>query len=449
MPVELLGQLTNTAGFDRTAFEGVHESGRQITSIRVNDAKWNDEIPFFQTAGPVPWCEHGRYLEERPSFTHDPLFHAGVYYVQEASSMFLWQALKTIQPLLKGPLRILDLCAAPGGKTTLLSSFFKDDLVVSNEIIRSRSNVLYENVVKWGNDNVVVTNNDPADFKRLEGFFDVIVADAPCSGSGLFRKDPSAIEEWSEENVNHCSQRQQRILADVLPCLRSNGILIYSTCSYSEKENEDIADWLVEEFNLQSIEVVVDAGWNIVVSSSQKTNAYGYRFYPDKVKGEGFYLSVFQKKEGSDFSSKTKQLNPVTKTEAAIAMKWLNTDELFLFPQQDNILGIRKHWVDDLYHLQQNLYLKKAGIAIGSVKHKDLVPSHELAMSHYLNRDVDSIDADKEQALQYLKKKDMTFSSPVKGWKTIQYCGVNLGWIKNLHNRVNNYYPSEWRILKD
>ena len=167
--------------------------------------------------------------------------------------MFLWRALEAVRPRLGEGLRILDLCAAPGGKSTLLSSFFNDDLIVSNEILRSRSNVLYENVVKWGNDNFVVTNNDPSDFSGLQGFFDLIVVDAPCSGSGLFRKNPSAIEEWSEENVDLCSQRQQRILADVWPALKPGGVLIYSTCSYSLAENEMIADWLSETTNAVSV----------------------------------------------------------------------------------------------------------------------------------------------------------------------------------------------------
>src|ERR1044071_5586576 len=198
----------------------------------------------------IPWTEYGHYLSQRPSFTFDPLFHAGCYYVQEASSMFLEQALKQTIDLSK-PLRVLDLCAAPGGKSThILSLISKDSLLVSNEVIRSRAKILKDNIVKWGYSNVVVTNNDPKDFQRLENHFDVIVVDAPCSGSGLFRREPEAIEEWSINNVQLCCQRQQRILADIIPALKGGGILIYSTCSYSPQEDEQIVQWMRNEFPL-------------------------------------------------------------------------------------------------------------------------------------------------------------------------------------------------------
>ena len=449
LPPQLLQRLESAAGFNRSAFVAVHASGKQVTSIRLNEEKWNHLFPFFELEAQVPWCPSGWYLSQRPSFIHDPLIHAGVYYVQEASSMFLHRALEAIRPLLTGPARILDLCAAPGGKTTLLSSFFVNDLVISNEINRSRSNVLFENVTKWGNDNIVVTNNDPSDFKILKGFFDVIVIDAPCSGSGLFRKDPSAIEEWSQENVNHCSQRQKRIIADILPCLKQHGFLIYSTCSYSPEEDENISDWLVGDFDLETVEVDVDAGWNVVSTASAKEKAFGYRFYPDRLEGEGFYLAVFQKKEGTEFSARPRRPSRVSKGEAEAVMKWVNARDLVLLPQQENILAIKERWVEDLLHLQEVLYLKKAGITVGAVKNGSLVPSHELAMSHYVSDGINAIEVNREQAVQYLKKKDMMLDCSAKGWNVIKYQGVNLGWIKNLHNRVNNYYPSEWRLLKD
>ena len=201
----------------------------------------------------MPWCEYGFYLNERPVFTFDPLLHAGAYYVQEASSMFLYEVLKqTCDDTNK---KVLDLCAAPGGKSSLMSSYFKNSLLVSNEAIKQRANILYENLTKWGSANVIITNNDAADFKRLENYFDVIVVDAPCSGSGLFRKDAEAINEWSIKNVELCNQRQQRILADVYPALKQDGILIYSTCSYSKEEDEDISDWLKNNFNVDSLQL--------------------------------------------------------------------------------------------------------------------------------------------------------------------------------------------------
>ena len=208
--------------------------------------------------------------------------------------MFLEQALKQTVDLSQ-PLKVLDLCAAPGGKSThLLSLISKESLLVSNEVIRSRANILNDNIVKWGCSNVVVTNNDPKDFQRLENYFDVIVIDAPCSGSGLFRRDPEAIEEWSEQNVALCSQRQQRILADVLPALKNGGVLIYSTCSYSKEEDELICEWLKNELIINNEKLIISPEWNIVQSEG------GYRFWPDKVKGEGFFIACFRKNGGND-----------------------------------------------------------------------------------------------------------------------------------------------------
>jgi 16S rRNA C967 or C1407 C5-methylase (RsmB/RsmF family) len=222
LPVELLNSLKEAKGFDRNAFEKVHHSGEQVISIRTNPSKWlksPQATGHFAPATKVPWAQHGFYLADRPSFTFDPLFHAGCYYVQEASSMFLEQVVIQMLDLSK-PLRLLDLCAAPGGKSTHLQSLIpKESLLVSNELIRSRALVLKDNMIKWGGENVMVTQNDPGDFSEMDDFFDMIVVDAPCSGSGLFRRDPGTIAEWSENNVRLCSQRQQKIISAILPAL--------------------------------------------------------------------------------------------------------------------------------------------------------------------------------------------------------------------------------------
>ncbi len=237
LPENLLNSLKGIKGFDREVFEKVHISGEQITSIRINPTKFKEPLTHhspFITHDKIPWSQYGYYLDQRPSFTFDPLFHAGCYYVQEASSMFLEQALQQTVDLSQ-PLKVLDLCGAPGGKSTHIQSLIsKESLLVTNEVIKNRVSVLVQNITKWGCDNVIVTHNDPKHFTRLEGYFDVIIIDAPCSGSGLFRKDAEAVAEWSLNNVALCSQRQQRILADALPSLKTNGILIYSTCSYSK-----------------------------------------------------------------------------------------------------------------------------------------------------------------------------------------------------------------------
>jgi NOL1/NOP2/fmu family ribosome biogenesis protein len=323
-------------------------------------------------------------------------------------------------------------------------------LIVSNEVIKSRAAILVENVTKWGSGNVVVTNNDPKDFAALQNYFDVIVVDAPCSGSGLFRKDNEAIEEWSEENVLLCSQRQQRILADVFPSLKKNGILIYSTCSYSKEEDEDILDWMMENFSIDNLQLTVDNEWKIIETKSEKDKAYGYRFFPDKVKGEGFFIAAFKKNEGEEMIHRIPQLTSASKQEINIVSDWIKENKnLFFFKQHEHIIAIPLQWKQDVALLQKNLYLKKAGIAIGSVKGKDFIPDHELAMSLLLNEKVPSVKLNYEEAIQYLKKKDFNIEDAQKGWNIVKYCNINLGWIKVLHNRVNNYYPTNWRILKD
>jgi 16S rRNA C967 or C1407 C5-methylase (RsmB/RsmF family)/NOL1/NOP2/fmu family ribosome biogenesis protein len=454
IPNALLKALEGIRGFEHDSFLEVHASGAQVTSVRFNPAKppADPQAPgaHFPLESPVPWCPSGYYLAARPSFTLDPLFHAGTYYVQEASSMFVWQMLQQVVGA-PGQQKVLDLCAAPGGKTTLLASYFPEGMVVANEVIRARAAVLVENVAKWGTGQVVVTNNDPAHFKPLENYFDVIVADAPCSGSGLFRKDPAAMEEWSEDNVALCSQRQQRILADIYPALKEGGVLIYSTCSYSKQENEDMLDWMISEFDLESCTVTIEESWGIVPVVSDQHKATGYRFYPDKVKGEGFFIAALRKTTGNVVRYvKKNALIAASKQEIAVVSDWLKQPEqLFFFKQNDLVLAAPEAQREHIALLQQHLYLRKAGIAAGTLKGKDLVPDHELALSLQMKSSFPSVTVDKETALQYLRKKELTVESAVKGWTLVKYREVSLGWIKVLPGRVNNYYPTEWRILKD
>ncbi len=458
LPKALLDSLQNVKGFDKNAFVKVHESGEKITSIRYNPQKLiseNEGLPssviFHQSSHSVPWYPHAFYLFERPSFTLDPLFHAGVYYVQEASSMFLWEMLRQTVGEKTAGLKVLDLCAAPGGKTTLLASYFKDGLIISNEVIKSRANILVENTAKWGSANIVVTNNDPKDFAKLESYFDVMVIDAPCSGSGLFRKDNEAISEWSEENVHRCSLRQQRIVADIIPALKPGGILIYSTCSYSKEEDEDILDWILSNHHLSSVICQLHKDLNIIETVSSR-GAHGYRFYPYKIKGEGFFIAAFKKEDVEEafHQQQLPSLIAPSKQEIAAANEWIKPDAgVFLFKQKEKILAVPSEWKHDVALLQKNLYLRKAGVTIGSLKQKDLIPDHELALSLLSNNNISKVELSKEQALQYLKKKEINLDTETKGWALASYLHQNLGWMKILHNRVNNYYPSEWRILKD
>jgi len=459
LPPELLQSLQNIKGFDEKAFTAVHQTGGQITSVRLNPKKiLNIQHSIFNIEPEqVPWNENGYYLSERPSFTLDPLFHAGAYYVQEASSMFLEEVLKQTCDLSK-PLKVLDLCAAPGGKSTLIQSVIsKESLLISNEVIKTRVNILSENMTKWGAANVIITNNDPGDFKRLENYFDVIVVDAPCSGSGLFRKDPNAITEWSENNVNLCAQRQQRILTDIMPSLKAGGVLIYSTCSYSQEEDEAVGDWLVEQFAVDSLPLAFEAGWGIVETVSEKKQAYGYRFYPDKVKGEGFFIAAFKKApaaNGLETGGSKQQAKQKSKTERlpakdiGILKPWLNnTDDFFFIKQHEEVIAIPVHLENDLALIQSALYIKKAGVKLGTVIRNELIPAHDLAVSNIINPSIPKLEAAEDTALQYLRKVDIHIDAEIRGWVLLTHQQLPLGWIKMMANRSNNYYPKEWRIL--
>jgi NOL1/NOP2/sun family putative RNA methylase len=456
LPGPLIQSLQKIKGFDEGAFKAVHQSGNQVTSVRLNPKKiFNIQYSIFNAQlEKIPWNASGYYLPERPSFTLDPLFHAGAYYVQEASSMFLEEALKQTVDLTQ-PIKVLDLCAAPGGKSTLIQSLIsKESLLVSNEVIKTRVNILSENIIKWGAANVIVTNNDPRDFQRLQNYFDVIVVDAPCSGSGLFRKDSNAITEWSENNVQLCAQRQQRILADIMPSLKEGGVLIYSTCSYSEEEDEEIADWLVEQWAVASCQLAIEKSWSIVETVSKKEKTFGYRFYPDKVKGEGFFIAAFKKAAATDAEFNSGKQKPKNKTEKLTAKEieilkpWLiNTDDFFFIKQNDEVIALPVHLENDLALIQSSLYIKKAGVKLGSIIRNELIPAHDLAVSCIINAALPKLEVDKETALQYLRKQEIKIEPGHKGWVLLTHQQLPIGWIKVIANRINNYYPKDWRIL--
>ena len=294
--------MKNLLGADYQAFTEALQK-ETPTSFRLNPRKKvqneNKVLPIFgEDLGGVLWHNEGFYLKSRPIFTLDPLFHAGSYYVQEASSMFIAEALKQTVDFAK-PLKIMDLCAAPGGKSTLLASLLNDEsLLVANEVIRNRVGVLKENLEKWGFPNYIVANQDAEEMIELEGFFDVVLVDAPCSGEGLFRKDPNAMNEWSENAVNLCSARQKRILQAAAMLVKNGGILLYSTCTYNEKENQQNVNWLTQHFDYQVVSLNIPEYWNI----EKREN--GYQFFPHKVKGEGFFLSVLRKTKGWNVEAK-------------------------------------------------------------------------------------------------------------------------------------------------
>ncbi len=443
---EALIKTIGDNSLDTQSFLEVHESLEQITSLRINPFKY---ISNFDDQQVVPWNAEGKYLPVRPSFIADPYFHAGCYYVQEASSMFLTHALRHTAGLAEN-LKVLDLCAAPGGKSTLLaSSISKKSLLVSNEIIKTRVPVLADNLTKWGVANSVVTNNDPREFgTKIKGYFDVVVIDAPCSGSGMFRKDPEAINHWSENNVELCSQRQRRILADVYPALKEGGILIYSTCSYSRKENEDICDWLTEKFDLESMKIELKPEWNIVETQS-RNKCYGYRFYPNNLQGEGFFTACFKKSEVTSsptirFTKGEKNIPPAK----SVIENWIAGD-FGLIESIEGFHVIDKEHEADINFLKLNLYLKKAGVLAGKLNKNTLIPDHELALSLILSPSAKRFNLTLSESLHFLRKDEIKIDTCYTGWAVICFDNFALGLAKILPNRINNYYPKELRILKE
>lgn len=350
------------------------------TSIRFNPRYHTGARPQHA----VPWCEEGFYLEGRPPFTFDPLFHAGCYYVQEAASMFVCHVLR--QFVLE-PVAMLDLCAAPGGKSTAARSILPEgSLLVSNEPITSRAQILLENITKWGWPDCIVTNNYPRDYRKAKAMFDVILCDVPCSGEGMFRKDPATISEWSLQNVEKCWRLQREIVADAWECLKSGGLLIYSTCTFNTKENEENVRWIMDTYEAEALEIPTQPEWGITGSLLPDFNAPVYRFIPGITKSEGLFLCALRKKGECEHSPKNYQLSTINSK-----LKVLSPD----LPKG--------------YHPR--------------------------------------IDLSYPDALKYLRGEALTLPADTpRSIVTVTYKGIPLGPVKNIGNRANNLYPKPWRI---
>ena len=414
-------------------------------SIRINRQKLGDA----RMEDSVAWCDAGFYLRERPSFTFDPLFHAGSYYVQEASSMFLEQAIRSF---VSGPVRCLDLCAAPGGKSThLLSLLPEGSLLVSNEVIRSRSNILAENLTKWGNPNSIVTNNDPEEIGHLRHMFDVILTDVPCSGEGMFRKDADSMGEWSVANVELCAARQRRIIHDIWDALKPGGLLIYSTCTYNTEENEDNIHYIQEELGAEVLAIPVKEEWQ--VSGPLHFDNPVYRFFPHKTRGEGFFLAILRKAPGEaeELRMKGKDKKGKSKPSAIppVINEWIQEPDSFRMEICGTTLQAIPAAHYDLWQmLSSRLRIISSGICLGELKGKDVIPSPALALSTSLNKSAfPRVDVSWEDAIRYLRKETLTLPPDTpRGYTLVCYKGLPLGFAKHLGNRANNLYPQEWKI---
>ena len=374
-------QLMGEARFN-SYLEAFHEEAP--VSIRMNPKKSLELGTPCSQPSPVPWCREGYYLEGRPQFTFDPLFHAGCYYVQEAASMFVTHILRSLFTLHYSLFTVLDMCAAPGGKSTaILSVLPEGSTLVSNEPIPTRAQILLENITKWGAPNCIVTNNYPRDFKKAKAKFDLILCDVPCSGEGMFRKDLATISEWSVQNVEKCWRLQREIVADAWECLNPGGIMIYSTCTFNTKENEENVRWIMDTYDAEPLDIPTDPSWHITGSLLSGFEAPVYRFIPGITRSEGLFVCALRKRGEDTKGSGT-----------SMSLKGLKVLE--------------------------------ADIPQGEFPRVDLPYT---------------------EALKYLRGEALVLPADApRGIITVSYKGIPLGPVKNIGNRANNLYPKPWRI---
>ncbi len=416
-------------------------------SVRLNAAKCTGHTPIGER---VPWCGQGYYLKERPQFTFDPLLHAGWYYVQEASSMFLSQV---IAQYIQEPVAMLDMCAAPGGKSTLLlDALPKGSVLFCNEPVTQRASILAENMAKWGRAETVVTCNTPDDYARAGLTFDAMLCDVPCSGEGMFRKDEGARAEWSLQAVERCCTRQREIVSKAWQCLKPGGLLVYSTCTMNTRENEENVAWICSELGGEPLTVETETAWGVAGSLSAAYKGLAYRFLPGKAKGEGLFMAAIRKTDGQTATqhagkrrSDRKGMPSPTKT----GREWLSQPDgydFFCFNQ--NIIAT-PHALTPLFEVASTkLQMIHAGITIGREKGRDIVPAASLALSTGLRREAfGCAELNYNDAIAYLRREPLVLQeSTPRGIVLLTYKGAALGFAKNIGSRANNLYPQEWRI---
>lgn len=440
LPETFIEQLRDLLPDEWDALAAAITTSAPSVAVRVNEAR-GASVP--DGARRVPWCDQGFYLEDRPQFTFDTDWHAGRYYVQDASSMFIAHV---IRHLVDTPVRYLDLCAAPGGKTTAaMQALPEGSLVVANEIVPPRARVLADNVIRWGDPRCVVTSNAPAQIGRLNGFFDVIAADVPCSGEGMMRKDDEAVAQWTPTLVEQCAQRQREILADVWPALRPGGLFIYSTCTYNRQENELMADYIVGELGATPLEVPVEASWHIHPAIGSDWPCY--RFMPHKVDGEGLFMAAFRKAGDAphqDLRMKEKNAKKVDE----IGKNWLSRPDEFAIDQVGDLtIAVPQDVRREVAALRASLNVLHAGVELATVMGRKIVPHHALAMSSVRDTDAFPVcQVDYPTALRYLRGESIVVDAP-RGYVLIAHQGAVLGLANNLGNRANNLYPKTQRIL--
>lgn len=443
------------------------------TSIRFNPLKKaHGTVPdatttLYGEAGKgcnaVPWCREGRILGGRPSFTLDPEFHAGAYYVQDSSSMFVgWMFRRILEKLDcgSGVLKVLDLCAAPGGKTTDFAAALREVcgekfLLVSNEVMTGRSRILADNTARWGEPNVMVSSSDPSSFAKLKDCFDIIITDVPCSGEGMFRKDEEAVRQWSEENIELCCARQKRILADVWPALKPSGYLLYSTCTFNRKENDGNVEWAARELGADVLTVGADFAEIL-------RTAYGYSLAPGFSPGEGQYCAALRKNEDNGGKSEVRRevrhdtdgyrrKEPQQRGNTPAQLKNAFTFDASVREKNGSLIAVPSILDHELQTLSSAIRLICSGVTCGSLKRDKLVPDEDLVLCAMLSSNaLPTVETDRQTALSYLHRDSIVLQKEAeRGYVSLSYNGLRFGVVNNLGNRCNNLHPLSRRILMD
>ena len=424
--------------------------GVSPVAVRLNPAKCGDE-GVWSDGEDIAWSKNGRKLKERPSFTLDTAFHAGAYYVQEAASQFIDHIIAGEE--LQGK-RVLDMCAAPGGKTTIYSTAVGvDGLVVANEYVRTRANVLADNVRKWGMGNVLVTNNAPEHIAQFEGWFDVVAVDAPCSGEGMFRKEEVAREDWSEEAVKMCAARQMSIVREAWQSLKEGGLFIYSTCTFNDEEDEGVLKAFTEEMGdvfEPSQRVDIDDAWGVVRSEVGAFQTF--RFFPHKSDSEGLFVAVARKTESATQrtpKARKKIMQDVDKSSRKELSRWLQESDKYTFAMvADTIYAYRTEQFKAVQALSESLTAIYSGVAMGQLFKGKLKPDWALSQHVGLERDAVAVEElDEVRALDYLRKKDIAVGDMAEGINLVTHNGRSLGFVKRVGVRCNNLYPNSLKIM--
>lgn len=456
LPSKFLNRMKNLLGEEYEDFINAFNNKVPV-SIRKNPFK---NAPRFEGEEEIGWCTTARFLKERPAFVFDPSFHCGSYYVQESSSIVLDYLIRYSVDL-ENEICALDLCASPGGKSTLVASLLNSNsLLISNELVGNRAHVLKENLIRWGLPNTIVSNNHSRDFKPFKGLFDLILLDAPCSGEGMFRKHQLSIDQWSNNKIESLAAIQKDLLDEMAPLIKEKGIIIYSTCTHALEEDEGNVKQFLEEhpdFELVPIDLPKEWGFSNQIALQHYPDLPSmYRAFFHKAKGEGFFFSVLRKKEGEIPGNYRKakksiaKLKDIDKRLHAQCASFIKHSDAYLFKSEDlDIYAIPKSILNTQEILSSHLRLIKPGTLVGSIKGKSFIPSIDLALSTIVHPNTPVIEISKDDALKYYKGMNLEIQfEGEQGWYMVRYNGNNLGWVKVLKNRINNHLPKSWKIRK-